>query len=274
MDAVFDEWLARVMCARFGCSPAPYVRMMNRATAESVEEAATQESVVPLMQHLKAMIDDIIEHDMKKPYLEFKWTSGQLHYRLDDARINDMMLKSGAITLDFLRAQKGLHPYDDGMGARPLVWTGSVPVLLEDILSGNLPGNGGAQPNALDFPTLSIDKPEPSLSLGNEEEEELPELAIRAELDAWRKFAEKRLGKPSRDFETKAVPATMASLIKAGLLKAKTIQEVKSVFDGAGATIQKRKRLPSVEKNLDQLMSEYEQKLRRVVVMKPEEVNV
>lgn len=277
LDAIFDEWLARIICARFGCSPAPYVRMMNRATAESVEEAATEESVVPLMQHIKAMIDGIIEQDMNMPYLEFKWTSGQLHYRIDDARINDMMLQRGAITIDYLRAQKGLPPLDDGLGAKPVVYTGAGPVLLEEALAGNLPGSGSGQTGMWDFPSLSIGRDYPRLSMGYQEEEEeeeeegLPELAVRAELDAWQRFAEKRIGKPSREFATKAIPPEMADGIRARLAGTKTAQEIKAVFDGAGATVPRRRRLPSVEKNLDQLMKEYEQKLRRIVVVKPEE---
>ena len=41
-----------------------YCRMMNRATGEIIQEAAVEESLVPLMQHFKRWFDDIIANDL------------------------------------------------------------------------------------------------------------------------------------------------------------------------------------------------------------------
>ena len=230
-DALFDEWLARVVCARFGISPTPYVRMMNRATAETVEEEAASRSIVPFMQHFKSIFDDIINNHCHRPELEFVWTTQQLHYRMEDASIHSSMLHDGVITIDHVRKMRGLPPLENGMGASPMIWTGSGPMRLEDILSGQnqtqgmgLPGitQGGAAPQKSPF----------ELSLAPEEEPAAHDpfelsLGVKAELSAWETFAVKRLRKAnSRPFECKYIPDTLSDKIQGGLKGATTAQKV------------------------------------------------
>lgn len=265
-DALFDEWLARVMCARFGCSPAPYVRMMNRATAETIEDAATEESIEPLKQHMKALFDDVIANDREKPYLEFVWTSGQLHYRQADNQMHDTMLKDGAITLDEWRKLKGEPPIPGGIGSKHMVWTGTGPVLLENIVNGNYKpptdyrlSIGDGKP---DMPRLSI-HPE-NEGMDTESPFELAIRSIKAELDAWEKFSVKRVGKATRDFEVKAIPQPVAEAIKSSLIGTHTADEVKAVFDTARNNLGRR-RTPAIGESLDKLMSDYEAELKPII---------
>jgi hypothetical protein len=43
----FDEWLAWVVCFAFSLPPTAFVKQTNRATAETQQETATTEGLVP-----------------------------------------------------------------------------------------------------------------------------------------------------------------------------------------------------------------------------------
>lgn len=49
LKADIDEWLARIVCYAFSVPPTPFIRQMNRATAESSQEEAQEEGLHPLM---------------------------------------------------------------------------------------------------------------------------------------------------------------------------------------------------------------------------------
>jgi len=266
-DAQFDEWLARIICHRFGVSPTPFVRMNNRATAETIEENATEKSIVPLMQHFKSVFDSLIEHQCGKPHLEFVWTTQQLHYRMEDASINSTLLHDGVITLDHVRKMRGLPPLPDGLGKDPMVWTQGGPVLLRDVR--NSAYQQQQAPMGIPSPAVSQPASLPQLSLTREPETEddveLPELSLKSELSAWETYALKRLGKANtRPFECKAVPEALAVSIRDGLKSASDPKAVKAVFEQARRNLT-RKRTPPVEGNLDQLMTEYEDLIKTAV---------
>jgi hypothetical protein len=54
----YDEWLATIVCFAYSVSKQPFVRMMNRATAETAQEAAEEEGLHPLMTWFKTEIMD------------------------------------------------------------------------------------------------------------------------------------------------------------------------------------------------------------------------
>jgi hypothetical protein len=262
-DGLFDEWLARVECACFGVSPAPYVRMMNRATAETQEEARQEYSLIPLLNFFKSWFDQILCDDLGLPMLEFIWTPGA-NYNKERSDMNDQMLSKAIKTIDDIRGEQGLPPLDNGMGAIPLVFTGSGPILLADVLSGKfqpgaVQGQQGAQigqPQGL--PALSIAPPD-----DERESDYYPELSLKSELDAWEKFTLNRLGKKSlREFETKTIPAEMKQAVSVKLAGASTPEAVKAFFDGVRTGLGRRNRTPAVGGSLDQLIGSYEDVLK------------
>ena len=263
-DALFDEWLARIYCARFGVSPTPYVRSNNRSTAETMEEASKDESIVPLMQYLKCWFDDILADCLQMPHLQFIWTPGQ-NYGKEESAVDTADLNTGVATIDEIREKKGRQPLPNGIGSKPIIGG----QLLEDIISGKaqgqgpvaLPpgfnGNGAATSNKPFEISLGLDEGEQSLSPF-----ELSLRSIKAELDDWQRFQLNRLGKKTaRQFEVKAVPGELAALIGKRLERCNTPVEVKDVFDMARLNIGRRKRTPVVDTDLDGLMTEYGDKL-------------
>ena len=263
-DGIFDEWLARVVCARFGVSPAPYVRMMNRASAQTQEESRQEYALIPMLQHFKSWFDQMISEDLGQPYLEFIWTPGA-NYDKNKADMNNTALEHGVKTIDAIRGEQGQEPLPDGIGSEPLVWTGSGPVLLRDIISGayqtqqnaNMGQNQG-------LPALSLNNPQGGAL--PDDEEDYPELSIKAELDAWEKFILNRLGKKSiRTFETKVIPVGISQEINSKLTKANNPTTIKSVFDAARNNLSRR-RTPRVEDSLVELMADYESRIKEVMV--------
>lgn len=130
----YDEWLARVICYCFSVSPTPFVKQMNRATAQSAQEAALQEGLFPLMLWIKDLIDGIIHDYFKCPDLEFAWKIEQDVDPKVQSEIDASDVSKGIKTLDEVRASRGLDPYPDGIGEKPLIYTGTGAVLLEEAI--------------------------------------------------------------------------------------------------------------------------------------------
>jgi len=145
-DGFADEWLARIVCYCFSVSPQPFVKMMNRATAESSAQMAQQEGLEPLLQWSKNLIDLLLWKYLDLKDIEFSWQSGQEPKPYEQAQIDEIYVRNGIKGIDDVRARIGSEP----LGIGPFVMTASGPVLVEDILSGNIPSNGnggnGKQP--------------------------------------------------------------------------------------------------------------------------------
>ncbi|MGN8097171.1 phage portal protein [Methylobacterium sp. 22177] len=69
----FDEWLSRVVCFAFSISPQALIKQMNRASADTQKELAEEEGLAPLLDWIKAVIDEVIADDLAAPELEFAW---------------------------------------------------------------------------------------------------------------------------------------------------------------------------------------------------------
>jgi hypothetical protein len=145
----FDEWLMRIICYAFSTSPTPFVQQVNRATAETVQDVANEEGLVPLLDFLREMMNDIIGKLFKVEGIEFRW---KLQEDVDPATQSDIDIKyleHGVISIDDIRLRKGMAK----LGAEAMVWTSSGPVPVADIVSGeanylqppqpSLPGGGG-----------------------------------------------------------------------------------------------------------------------------------
>jgi hypothetical protein len=69
----FDEWLARVICFVFSISPAPFVRVMNRATSETLKRAALEEGLAPMLNWVTGLMNLLIAKYLQEPELRFEW---------------------------------------------------------------------------------------------------------------------------------------------------------------------------------------------------------
>src|SRR4029077_7540259 len=96
----FDEWLARVVCFAFSLPPTPFTKMQNRGEQEASKEASLEEGLAPLMGWVKRLIDNIIQRRMGETDLEFVWSDERPVDPETQAKIIDLKLHSGRMTLN------------------------------------------------------------------------------------------------------------------------------------------------------------------------------
>ncbi len=106
-----DEWIARVVCYAFSLPPLPFVKMMNRGTAETSFETALQEGLEPLMQWVKGTIDTAIQKWWGYTDLEFVWDDHTKLKPMEQAQLNSTEMASGVLSVDEWRIEKGRVPY-------------------------------------------------------------------------------------------------------------------------------------------------------------------
>ncbi len=68
-----DEWLARVVTYAFSLPPTPFTKQTNRATAETVQAAALQEGLAPLMTFVRDLMNRILTDYAGATAYEFQW---------------------------------------------------------------------------------------------------------------------------------------------------------------------------------------------------------
>ncbi len=126
---VFDEWLARVVCFAFSIPPNAFVQQMNRATAESAQDAALEEGLLPLKRWVKDLVDEVIAAEFAAPDLEFAWSDDQESDPEKAAQIAAEYVKAGIKSVNEVRAELGLAPVPGG--DLPMLMTAQGPVPLD-----------------------------------------------------------------------------------------------------------------------------------------------
>jgi hypothetical protein len=151
LKTIFDEWLARVTCFAFSLPPNAFVERINRATAQTAQEAALQEGLGPLMGWVKRLVDHVIQERQGYSHMEFTW---QLPPELDpavQAKVITSYIHDGVQTLNEGRDQIGLDPVEGG--DQIMFMTPSGPVLLSQVIAASeaglaTPPSGEAAPGS------------------------------------------------------------------------------------------------------------------------------
>jgi len=133
----FDEWLARLVCFQFSISPQPFVKEMNRATAETAEDTAKQEGLEPVLAWTKSLKDRIIRDYFGWPDIEATWEMERELDPVSKSTIEDQELRNGTRTINEIRKGRGEKPVEGG--DEPIIFTASGPVLLKDVINPPAP---------------------------------------------------------------------------------------------------------------------------------------
>jgi hypothetical protein len=139
----FDEWLARVACFAFSVPPTPFIRQMNRATADTAQEAALEEGLAPLMAWLKALVDRVIRRVLGFDDLEFAWVAETSTDLAKQAEVDTAYVAAGIKSRNEIRATLGLDPLP---GGDALTVAGPVQALAQ-VLSGGPVAKAGFNPD-------------------------------------------------------------------------------------------------------------------------------
>lgn len=182
----FDEWLARIICYAFSLPPMPFVRMVNRATAETHYDMAIEEGLSPLMEWFKDVMDELIRRVFKRDDIEFVWEDQRNLKPVEQANLDQLLVSRGVKSLDDWRIEHG----NDPLGVGPALY-GVGPmgmIFIEDILKARAMGQsslpmpdpmmggmdpmGGIPPEAMEAAGLDgeADPMEPPEMLGDEVE--------------------------------------------------------------------------------------------------------
>lgn len=127
-----DELLARATCFVFSIPPTPFVRQMNRATAQQASESAEREGLEPLKLWVKSLMNRIIQSPefFGEPKVEFSWDDDISIDKLRQAQVDDLDIRNGKRSIDELRERDGY----DRIGAGNGIVTANGFVLLEDAI--------------------------------------------------------------------------------------------------------------------------------------------
>jgi hypothetical protein len=131
----FDEWLARVVAFAFSLPPTPFVRQMNKGTANEDQDRALEEGFEPLKLWAKRWIDDIIAVEFGAPDLEFVFIDTPSIDPKVQADIDDKNLRNLTTTIDEVRDARGQDPLPDGQGKQPILITTTGVMTLADALA-------------------------------------------------------------------------------------------------------------------------------------------
>lgn len=105
-----DEWLARVICYAFSLPPLPFVKVQNRATADTALETALEEGLLPLLQYMKAMLDHIVQAWFGYDDLEIVWDDVRKVDPAEQEKRNLDLMVRGLKSIDEIRAEMGKDP--------------------------------------------------------------------------------------------------------------------------------------------------------------------
>jgi len=121
-----DEWITRIVCYAFGLSPQQFVSVMNRATAETSVEQAAAEGLMPILCYLSDTINFIVERYFGYRDIEFVWDQDRTINSLDQAKIDEIYVRSGVLSIDEVREQLGKRPI--GVNNAVITATGMSPL--------------------------------------------------------------------------------------------------------------------------------------------------
>lgn len=128
----FDEFLARFVCYAFSVSSQWAVKMMNRSTAESAAQQATEEGLAPLQSWVKRVMTRIIALVFGRPDLEFAWQEDKAVDPAEQSVIEDRALRNASATINQIRAARGEDPVEGG--DEPLIYTTTGVITLKNAL--------------------------------------------------------------------------------------------------------------------------------------------
>ena len=129
----YDEWLARVVCFAFSIASTPFTKQVNRATAETAQEAAVSEGLAPIMLWIQSLANKIIAKYFDAPDLGFFWIEETIQQPEIAAKIIDTKLKNATMTINEARAIDGLDPVEGG--DELMIYTSAGAVLLKDVIN-------------------------------------------------------------------------------------------------------------------------------------------
>ena len=120
-----DEWLVTIACYSVGVSKEPFVRMMNRGTAITSQEAARAEGLAPVLRWVEQCLTTLIQDAWGNADYEFAFESAAEFDLLKKAQRQSLEIRNGIKGPDQIAEENGDDP--PGVGPGIVTATGFVP---------------------------------------------------------------------------------------------------------------------------------------------------
>lgn len=131
-----DETLIRLACYAYSVSPAPFIKMLNRSTAQNAQQTAEEEGLYPLMSFWKDdIIDPIIQEQFGMDDIEFVFLPRPETDAEKQSKIHQIQVKEGMKNRNEVRGELGLEPIPGGDAY--MIELGNIIVPLEDAAAGD-----------------------------------------------------------------------------------------------------------------------------------------
>lgn len=143
----FDEWIARKISYGFNLPALWAVKMQNRATAETAEDASMSEGMQPDMLWVKSFIDDLIEKGWGDAEFGFFWHEVKQPDPEVQSRIFTSYVGAGIMGRDEARVKLNLPPI--GVGVMVDTPMGPVEIGTLDPATGKPKADPAAEGDAL-----------------------------------------------------------------------------------------------------------------------------
>lgn len=247
----FEKWLLLNTCAVFKVPPQDigFTFDSNKATSETQWEIGKERGMFPLSQFIKELIDQIIQEDLGHDDLEFVWLNLNPTNKLEEAKVFQILVNTGAVSVDEFRIGEGMKP----IGVPHYISTPIGPIFAKDLVeqseaglqptmpygpaqSGAKAPQTGASPSG-NNPEGSGTKTTNPETMRRQVREKQTGVNTKAayieELKKWRKVARNDLksGMSFRKFSSDLIDNRISKMIDHNLSHATTRDEIDKVFD-------------------------------------------
>jgi hypothetical protein len=127
----FDEYLMRAFSWCVGVSPVWVTKTSSLGVGSEGMNMNAEAGVQVIQRFIEETLDEFIAVDLGRPDLSFEWVEEKAENRDIQLREDDTLLKAGVVTVNEVRAGRGMEPFSDPAAGRPMVLVQSGYVPLE-----------------------------------------------------------------------------------------------------------------------------------------------
>lgn len=255
---VFDEWLARLTCIGYDVTPdelglSPKGGLGGAGYSAAQENVTYRKSLRPLTHWIEKIARRVHARHFNRPDLVLRHMYEEAEDALRHAQEDDLLIKNGTKTQDECRQDRGLDPYEGGIGSKPMLVMRTGALLLRDVdamstslVTPQAPGvplqppkadvlgqPQPGQPASRGRPGAAEPASGDSAAAGDDSAPGRPPQGSKAALLLWQAQAIRRMRGGRRALEPPhgaAVPSELAVALRDRLAKAATPDDVRAAF--------------------------------------------
>ena len=237
-----QEWLMMKTCMLFEIQPNElgFTDTVNKSTGEVQQDIGFNSGLKPLAEFFQEIFTDVIQTDMGFENLKFKYTGLDQTDERAEAEKNEILIRSGQVTVDEVRQDQGKKPLGIDkpfvLGNPTFIDPDSQKSRADAAAALTSLAAGGSDNGTED--TTPEDKPKEDPAPGDvpadqkEKSAEQNHIQLVTELRAFRKYAvnRKKEGKALRAFKSDVLPQNVVDEMNTKLSKAADADAVRAIF--------------------------------------------